>query len=79
MNFDPGPCPVCGGSVDWQFECPGYNRKDGRVWVCMGGCDNAIGYYCETTDCTWWYREPNARHEPTMGVRPSWLDVQVEV
>lgn len=72
-----GPCPECGGEVDWTLTCPGYGQPKSEggsgVMVCASGCSNATKFYCTESDCRWLYITPYNQYRKVYGVRPAWL------
>jgi hypothetical protein len=45
-------CPVCGGSVYWGLDCPGWGDP---VMSCHPPCGNTETFECNTEGCKWWY------------------------
>ena len=75
-----GPCPKCGGKVDYYGSCHTYGDESG--WFACLGCYTACQFDCASGDdglgCGWSYtwglnpRNPRAaRNEEN---RPAWLE-----
>lgn len=49
-DYEDYQCPLCAGSLETRFDCPGFTR-DGIVWVCSGGiCGNGDVVSCTACD-----------------------------
>jgi len=78
MMTEPAPtcCPLCGGSVSYDYTCHTY--ESGGRWMACLPCDSAIWYSCDEDDCKWDYtaglNPRNPRSADNEARRPRWID-----